>query len=154
MAAVTIVKKLSAKVLVGNVKAKLIPEGQKSIDLFDVIGIASDVKVGQSTYGEYVALIGRFRATALMGEDAGKQYDSGKLFLPNIALDMIRGALKNGQVEFALRIGIKEDDKSTTGYTYTAQPLIAPAENDPFEALAKKAMATLPAPKSAPAAKK
>lgn len=147
-AKIAIVKKLSAKTLVGIVKsyAKDLQPGQ-SIDLFKVVGVASGLKVGTSNYGEWTALMGQFVAEALVGAKAGQRFRTGQMFLPDVALNMVAPVVgnlgKGDSVELAFTVGIQHDDDSSTGYIYDASFLIEPKENDPLEALLAKA---LPAP--------
>lgn len=79
------------------------------------------------------------------------QMRTGQLFLPDVALNLVGPALeaagKGASVQFAFKVGVERDDTAATGYTYTAESLIAPEENDPLEMLMAKA---LPAP-AAPA---
>ncbi len=60
--------------------------------------------------------------------------------MPDVALDPILGQMDAGatSVEFGFTISILEDEKSATGYVYTAMPLMAPDQNDPLEALTSK----------------
>lgn len=148
MSKIAIVKKLSGKVLVGNVKAyiKELQDGQ-TIDLYRVIGVAAGLKTGTSNYGDWTALTGQFVAEAVVGAKAGQRFRTGQLFLPDVALNMVAPIVENldkgESVELAFMIGIQADDTAQAGYTYTAEFLVEPKENDPLEALMAKA---LPAP--------
>lgn len=164
--ATNIVKKLSMKVLLGNVgkfipvKEIMVTRGDKEVAkevpaigettwLANIVGIARGTKTGTSTYGEWTALVGDFIAEPLVGEKVGNRFRTGQLFLPDVVLFMITSALgDNKGVEFSFKVGIiaadmEGDNASATGYEYTADFLIAPAESDPLAALAAKA---LPAP--------
>ena len=172
MAKANIVKKLSMRHLVGNVKSyiptkeveeqrngktvvKDVPAIGETAWLASVVGIARGTKTGQSTYGEWTALTGDFVATAMVGEKKGQRFRTGQLFLPDVVLNMITAAIdgKSG-VEFAFNIGITAADTegerpSATGYEYTADFLTEPAENDPLAGL----VAALPAPEATDAEK-
>jgi hypothetical protein len=151
---IAIVKKLSGKVLVGQVKAyaKDLQEGQ-SVDLFNVIGVASGLKHGTTNFGDFTALMGQFIAEPLVGAKAGQRFRTGQLFLPDVALNMVAPIVENlgkgESVELAFRIGITASETSSVGYEYNAEFLVQPKENDPLEALMAKA---LPAPAKEPEA--
>lgn len=166
MAKANIVKKLSMRQLVGEV-GKFIPTKEieekrdgktvikevpaigETVWLADVIGIARGTKSGTSNYGDWSSLIGEFIARPLIGDKVGNNYRTGQLFLPDVVLTMISSMIGNNTgVEFAFKIGITAVPTdgarpSNTGYEYTADFLMEPAENDPLETLAAKA---LPAP--------
>lgn len=148
MSKINIVKKLSAKVLMGNVKTytKDLQEGQ-TVDLFKVIGIARGFRTGTSTYGDFTALTGDFVAEALVGAKIGQRFRTGQLFLPDVAMNLVaptvEGLGKGEGVELAFNVGIVAAESSNTGYEYTCSFLIEAAPNDPLEALMAKA---LPAP--------
>lgn len=146
MAKVNIVKKLSAKVLVGNVKSyvKDLQEGQ-SLDIFRVVGIARKIKTGISNFGEWESLMGEFVAEPLVGAKAGQRFRTGQMFLPDVALNLIAPVVGNGNngVELAFVVNIEANEDSATGYIYSCQFLVEPESSDPLEALMAKA---LPAP--------
>lgn len=151
MSKVAIVKKLSGKVLVGNVKTyvKDLQEGQ-SVELFQVVGIARKIKTGISNFGEWEALMGEFVAEALVGAKAGQRYRTGQLFLPDVALNLVASELTSGNIngiQLGFKVGAMVDETSSTGYVYTAEFLMEPEENDPLESLIAKA---LPAPEKKP----
>lgn len=142
---IAIVKKLSAKVLVGNVKTyiKDLQPGQ-SVDLFRVVGIANKTKTGTSNYGDWEALLGNFIAEALVGAKKDQRYRTGQLFLPDVVLNMVTPLIDGkSAVQMGFVVSAIADDDSNTGYIYSADFLMEPEENDPLEALMKKA---LPAP--------
>lgn len=161
-------KKLSMRELVGDVKkfipmkeieekrgdktvVKEVPDvGGETVWLANVVGIARGIKTGMSSFGEWAALMGDFIAVPLVGDDTGKQYRTGQIFLPDVILNMISASMDgNTGVEFAFKVGIyaaddSGDRASATGYEYTADFLIDMQENDPLATLMQKA---LPAPK-------
>lgn len=150
--ALNIVKKLSTKVLVGNVKSYLkdLQKGQVC-DLFRVVGLARGTRSGSSNCGDFTALTGDFVAEAVTGDKAGQRFRTGQLFLPDVALGLIVPIVDNlgkgDSVELAFMVGITPDDDSATGYIYVASFLQEPSANDPMEALLAKAMPALEAPK-------
>jgi hypothetical protein len=145
---VTISKKLSMKVLAGNIKAavKSLANGE-SVDLARVVGIARGTKTGESQFGPWTALTGDFIAESLHGDKAGNRYRTGTLFLPDVALDLVlphvEGLAKGDGVELAFKLSAEANEDANHGYVYGAEFLTEPEENDPLEALAAKA---LPAP--------
>ena len=138
------------KVLLGNVKtiAKDLKDGE-TVWIADVVGIGRGVKTGMSNFGDWTAIMGNFVARPLVGENFGKQYRTGQLFLPDVANNLVIPVIEGnkGDVQFAFKIGITQDDDAAPGYIYTAEYLMEPEENDPLEMLIKSAMPALPAPK-------
>ncbi len=132
---IAMIKKLSTLKIMG--KKPRLNEDEKTRDLYQVVGIASGKKTGESDFGLWCSLTGNFAAVNL---STGEQFRSGVLFLPDVALDPILGQMDAGatSVEFGFTISIVEDEKSATGYVYTAMPLMAPDQNDPLEALTSK----------------
>lgn len=132
---IAMIKKLSTPKIMG--KKPRLNEGEKTRDLYQVVGIASGRKTGESDFGPWCSLTGNFAAVNL---STGEQFRSGVLFLPDVALDPVLGQMDAGatSVEFGFTISILEDDDSATGYVYTATPLMAPDQNDPLEALTNK----------------
>ena len=130
-----IIKKISTKTVVGNINAKMLPEDGSIRELYQVIGIASAVQGGESNYGAWQCLSGRFRAANL---ETGDGVGSMKAFLPTIAHDLVAPQIVEGaQVEFALIIGARRSDSSPAGYEYTAEPVFV-SEADPMKQLAKR----------------
>lgn len=150
MLKINLIKKLSVnKVIGGKPKiasiVKFFQENTTSpaMPLARFFGTANGTKHGVSDFGEWTCLTGQFRAVNL---DTGETFDSGVCFLPDVAQDLIIGALGSGSVDFAFDIGVVLDDDSATGYVYTASPLLQ-EENDPISRLeAKIAALALPAP--------
>jgi hypothetical protein len=118
-------KKMSAKNVMGG-RVRL-AEGENERELYTIFGLANGLKNGTSDFGDWIALMGQFKA--VRGGD-GAVFYSAKAFLPDVAQDMIVAAVKSAQeddknasVEFAYVIGIREAD-TATGYEYTCRPLI------------------------------
>lgn len=167
MSKMNLAKKLSMKILVGNVAnyipmkeieeqkngktiTKEVPNNGATVMLVNVAGLARGIRTGSSNFGDWTALTGDFVAEALVGDKAGQKFRTGQLFLPDVALNLILPVVeeigRNGAVEMAFSVGITAEATSNTGYEYTAQFLMEPAENDPLETLIAKAMPALPAP--------
>lgn len=154
-----IVKKLSAKTIIGNVLgAFTVDEKTKQpvigelVALFQVVGIAVTIKTGTSTYGDWQSFKGTFEATNLL---TGEVFRAGELFLPEVAENMLVGPVtQHGEVQFGFEIGARSVKDRTNDqivkYEFTCKPLLDTAENDPLEALKAQLPALqLEAPKAA-----
>ena len=134
-AAMRMIKKISTKTVVGNINAKMLPEDDSTMELYQVIGIASAVQGGESNYGAWQCLSGRFRAVNL---ETGDGVESGRAFLPTIAHNLVAPKIVDGaHVEFALIIGARRSEYSPAGYEYVAEPIFV-SEADPMNQLAKR----------------
>lgn len=165
MSAPQIIRKISARHVVGNVRAIAPRENQDGslprdvVPLFRVFGQASGVKSGESDNGPWTGLTGRFEAVSLVpdpdtGEIKGDSFTAPQCFLPEPTNSMIADELKredaNGKrvvesLEFAFEVGVKAA-KTSIGYEYTCVPLMERAGADPLSALRDK-IAALPPPK-------
>ncbi|MES9901016.1 MAG: hypothetical protein ABW148_18620 [Sedimenticola sp.] len=132
---IAMIKKLSTPKIMG--KKPRLNEDEEKRDLYQIVGVASGKKTGESDFGIWCSLSGNFAAVNLI---TGEQFRSGVVFLPDVALDPILGQLDAGAtaVEFGFTITIIADEDSATGYVYIATPLMEPDENDPLEALTAK----------------
>jgi hypothetical protein len=95
------------------------------------------------------SFIGEFQA---IGPD-GTVYEADKMYAFKALEDKLAGAFNSGgekAVEFCYDINAIPDEKSATGYVYTAKSVIATAQSDRLSALAG-AIAQTPLP-TAPAA--
>lgn len=138
-----LVKKISSKVVVGDVKlmaAQMLVANEKSRDLYTVIGVGRAVEGRETDYGIAEKFKGNFLAVNLL---TGEEFRSGACFLPGPAGQMLSGAMAGEPIEFGFKIGIELDASSATGYVYTTESLITPAENDPLTLLAKSIAAPL-----------
>ena len=130
-----IIKKISTKTVYGVVNAKTLPEDGSTRELYHVIGIASAVQVGESNYGAWQCLSGRFRAVNLETCDG---VESRNAFLPAPAHDLVAPQIVDGaQVEFAIIVGARRSDSSPAGYEYTAETIFV-SESDPMKQLARR----------------
>lgn len=133
-----LIKKLSVKTVVGNVKKMVASEAiTKPTAVMRMFGVATRTQTGEGDNGPYVAFIGQFKAINLLD---GTEYTSGKAFLPDVASDLLEGALAsegaNG-AEFAFDILVVPDESSAPGYVYQAESLIKPSEDDTLARLEK-----------------
>jgi hypothetical protein len=122
-----LLSKITAKTLAGDVKKA--PEG----NLYQIVGNASKIESGEhATFGTFYALVGDFIAT----RETGEVYRSGKAFVPDIVLNLVKPFLDDEKpVQIAFRVGKKLDESAPAGYVYTVENLIEPKE-DPLLALA------------------
>lgn len=147
----SLIRKISSKTVLGGV-----PEvPTKATPLYTVIGVATGVRTGASSYGEFTALKGQFEATNLA---TGEQVTAPQCFLPEPLNGMIAAQLAmvddDGNplaktARFAVEVGVIPA-KTATGYEYTARELVDTTENDPLadlrKALPAPAKKALPAP--------
>ena len=137
MSTISIVSKISVAKVIGKLKTPT-----EKVYIMQVYGIANGSEKGVSTYGEYTKLTGRFRGLNMA---TGDQFEAGECFLPEIALNLVLGALDGTKgVEFAFNIGIYPANNAY-GYEYCCDPLMEASENDPL-ALMEKKLSALPSP--------
>jgi hypothetical protein len=123
MIEITNVKKLTTKIIVGKKIGKI----EARTTLYSVIGVATDIKVGESNYGAWTALVGRFEAERTAD---GEMFASPLLLLPEVTGQPIIDAVKIHEgVEFALIVSV-EPTLSAPGYVYDIQTVVAPRRND------------------------
>jgi len=166
MSAPQVIRKISPRHVVGNVKA-IAPREDKDgnlpkdiVPLYRIFGQANGVKTGESDYGAWVALTGRFEAVVTMPDENGvasmESFAAPQCFLPEpmntIIADELKRTDENGKrevesLEFAFDVGVKAA-KTSVGYEYTCVPLMERSGADPLLALREK-VAALPAPKAA-----
>lgn len=136
-------KKLSVATVYGKIKLSELIKA-KTIHLMDVMGVAVREKKGLSSFGEWSALEGRFRAT---NAATGEVNESSTLFLPDVALTPIQVALSAPDakgVEFAISISAKyvaEDEGHKAGgspYEYTWEPILSMGSDDPLARISAK----------------
>lgn len=135
-----LLSKISLKSVYGAVDIKKLHEGKTTLNLMRVLGIASGVKTGQSSFGDWLAFTGNFKAIDLT---TGNEFRSGKIFLPAIASGLIEGAIQQAEadsVQFAFDIGVKpvQDRQGKDSYEYTVTPLVEAQDNDPLNELENK----------------
>lgn len=155
-----LVKKISAKSIIGNVKALshttfydskgelLKGDSPKNIDMFNLIGVAKGFKTGESEHGPWVSFQGVFKATGLIPDENGEidVFRSSVAFLPEPASFMLHQALEsNEEVEMAFVVGIAPS-KTPIGYEYVCKPIFDPKETDAILAIENR-MKALAAPK-------
>lgn len=147
------VKKLSVATVFGKIKlSELMAAPNQTLKIMRVIGMATGTKSGTTSYGEYSALQGQFRA---IHPTTGETFDAGTLFLPDIALVPIKAALAGGAqgVEFAIDVSavyVAEKEGFKAGgspYEYTFENLLPMGGDDVLARMQSKLLA-LAAPKA------
>jgi hypothetical protein len=134
MTEITTVKKLTTKIIVG----KKIGKVEQRKQLYSVIGVATGLKVGESNYGAWTGLVGRFEAQRT---DDGVMFSAPLLLLPDVAAEPIIRAVKIHEgVEFALVVTV-EPTLSEPGYVYDIASVVTPRKNDMLAGL-REAMRT------------
>jgi hypothetical protein len=134
--------KISNKLALGKLYGKeqikkLALEGKgKSVFLARVVGLASKIDTGESNYGEWKALLGEF----ILQDNKGEDHISGKLFLPDVAMNLVIGSMSNPEekVEVGFDIFVCQAD-SPVGYEYQAQFVVEPKTTNPVFSLLDKA---------------
>jgi len=108
------------KISIAKLGAK--PSKVEPTELIRVWGIATGTVTGESQFGEWVALVGSFKAVNLSD---GEVFTSSKCFLPSVASDYLVQYLKNGEssIEFALQID-SVPSETAIGYEYVVKPLL------------------------------
>lgn len=135
--------KISVKNVCGELRGDRKPKKDGGeLMLMRIIGTARDTKVVSTTFGDSIGLLGNFRATAI---ETGQEFQSGTLFLPDLATNLIAPMLESNQeVSFAFDIGAVYKETSATEYEYVVHPLLDQGGIDPLADLVAK-LPSLPA---------
>lgn len=127
-----------------------VKEGEKVV-LARIVGIASGYKTGQTDKGEYVKLLGEFRAVNLQ---TGESFQSPQAIIPSFIAENFLPALQaSGTVEFAVQVDAKAKATAVAGYEFTMTPLVESKASDRMTelmAIAGKGLPALPAPAAPP----
>jgi hypothetical protein len=119
---IEIERKLSAKIIVGKRIGKI----EAPTDLFTVIGIATGLRTGQSTYGEWTGLKGEFEVVRC--ED-GKVLQAPIMILPDAAMARLASCVWPTSFAFLVRVVPSLNEQ---GFEYEVKDLVPP---QPFNAL-------------------
>lgn len=124
-----LLKKISAKTVIGDVKALATESDDGArLKLFVLIGRITGIQTGSSNFGDWIAFKGAFEVTNC---NTGETSKSPKCFLPEPVQSMLVDALKAHEtVDFAVELGIRVDRTLPTGYEYTVEPLAEMQESD------------------------
>ncbi len=127
---------------------ELVNADTPSANLLKIVGVTTGAKPGQTDKGEYLKLIGQFRASNMI---TGEQFDAAACILPSFISDSLAAALNQSEeVEFAIMIGVKFDASAVTQYVYTVTPLIEAQVSDKMAALLAVSDAYVPPALEAP----
>lgn len=148
MAKIEMLKKLTAKAIMGaKIKA---PE--VATKLFTIFGEANDIKRGETNFGPWVALCGRFEAVKTDTETGEvTTYSSAQAFIPEPLHGMIVAAVveakkkEDGAVQFACDVILKPRPDLAIGYEYIAKPLMEASQADPLAQLRAMVASQTPA---------
>lgn len=136
MAQVTMLKKLGAKQILGDIKnvaANYCAKDGDAVDAYSIFGTCNGIKTGASTYGEWTAFIGQMEA---INHSTGEHFAAVQCFIPEPLQSIIKGALTvNDNVEFAFTVKVKRRDDLKEGYEYLVVPHKQATEADPLEKL-------------------
>jgi hypothetical protein len=132
-----LITKLSIKQIIGgksSILDKVISDKEKEHVVARILGVATGMKTGEGDNGPWTGLTGQFKG---INTDTGEEFQSGVLFMPNVAQDMVIGALmgESKAVEFGFEISVKYDESSATSYVYSARPLFESSDSDPIKLL-------------------
>lgn len=129
------IKKLSVATVYGRIDVKKVLTSDKPISVMRVAGQAVGTKQGDSQYGEWTALVGRFVA---VNPETGEVSEASQLFLPEVALLPIQVALAQEgakMVDFAIELQVRPAQNTKPGgspYEYTFESLKPVEESDPM----------------------
>lgn len=152
--AITISRKISSKVVCGDgllteLEGFIEETGAKEMWLYMIYGFAQSIEEGESTYGPWMELGGEFRAIS----NGGEQFQSPACFLPEPAHSDVMKRMKligeprenkkrksfsrqaEQKVKFSYVIGVKLDEKSTTGYAYVVKDAVPAKVSDEMKEL-------------------
>ena len=132
-----LINKLSVKAIIGgkgNILETVMKDKEAEHVVARILGIATGIKTGEGDNGPWTGLTGTFKGVNVT---TGEEFQSGVLFMPNVAQDMVTGALMadTKAVEFGFEITAKYDETSATSYVYSARPLFESSESDPLKML-------------------
>jgi len=144
MQSVTMLKKLGAKQVLGDVKkvvASACPSDGATADVYSIYGVTNGVKTGTGTYGEWTAFQGKFEA---INYTSSEKFAAIQCFIPEPLQTLIKSALQESDdVKFAFTVSVKRRDDLKEGYEYLVTPHSEAQANDPLEGL----RALIPTPK-------
>jgi hypothetical protein len=129
----TRVKKLTSKIIVGKKLAKL----EEKTRLYSIIGIASGLKSGESNYGAWTALTGRFEVVRFAD---GERLSAPFALLPDEAALPVIAAVRDAAgagIEFGFVV-CAEPTLGGKGYSYDIEVIVPPRKNDALADLRKR----------------
>ncbi len=145
-----LVRRLDRNVIVGGKEKMLkiaMSDETKAHFLFRIGGTAAGVVKGESKFGEWIKLVGRFKAINF----EGTEFISGTAFLPGDAAEMIANKLQGDtdSVSFLFDVFLRYDTTIAASYGFIIEPVRKATEGDPIDLLFNdvKAIPMLAAPK-------
>lgn len=143
---VTMLKKLGAKQIMGNVQKAVKDfcsnDGDK-VTLYTVFGVANGIKTGSTNYGPWTSFQGSFEAENHVD---GQAYASNQAFITEPLQSLLLEALNGSDtVQFAITVEAKRRDELLVGYEFLTTPHIQTQQNDPLAHL-REAIPKLAAP--------
>lgn len=153
LVAKNIVTKRSALTYSKDSDGKLVDDAPRK--LYRIWGTASGVRHGDSTYGQWTAFTGNFKAIRFSDT---QWFQAPEAFLNGAAETLLLDALTLAQkddpsasVTFAFDVGVRPSSKWVTedkgnSYEYTIQTVLESQQHDPLAALTEEVLKSLPAP--------
>lgn len=133
---ITMLKKLGANQILGNVKKVVAENCENDRDIYSaysIYGSTNGFKTGTTQYGEWTGFTGQMEA---INHVTGESFAAIMCFIPEPLCGMIKQALcDNENVEFAFTVSVKRRDDLKEGYEYLVTPHKAAQEADPLEKL-------------------
>lgn len=113
-----------------------LPAESRVMNLMAVYGFANGYKPGATEFGEFVKILGNFRA---VNKQTGETTDSPQLILPTYLGHSFAAALdapeRSGPIKFAFEIDVKYDVTAATKYVYVVRNVMPATQDDPLSAL-------------------
>lgn len=123
----SVIKKVSVATVFGPVKVKDIPEGAE-LRIMRIAGIGKATDSGNSTYGDWRALVGEIAAT---NYQTGEIFIGSSAFIPGAMGDALIDALNSAQkedagatIKFSLDVSVKVSPRDENKYEYIVRPVI------------------------------
>lgn len=133
---ITMLKKLGAKQILGNVRQTVKDFCAKDGDVipaYSIFGTANGVKSGVSQYGDWVAFVGNMEA---VNHASGERFAAVQCFIPEpLQTILLEGLEEHENIEFSFTVKVKRRDDLKEGYEYLVEPHKQATEADPLEKL-------------------
>lgn len=133
---ITMLKKLGANQILGNVKKVVSENCAQDKDVYQaysIFGRANGIKTGSTQYGEWTGFTGQMEA---INHVSGETFAAIMCFIPEPLCSLIKTALQaNEEVEFAFTVSVKRRDDLKEGYEYLVTPHKQAQEADPLAGL-------------------
>lgn len=146
----TMLKKLGAKQILGNVKQtvkEFCANDGDVIPAYSIFGTANGVKSGVSQYGDWAAFVGNMEA---INHGTGERFAAVQCFIPEpLQTILLKGLEEHENIEFSFTVKVKRRDDLKEGYEYLVEPHKNASEADPLEKL-RNMVPNIPALKKLP----